>query len=184
MGMRLPFKAVVLAVLAFSFPQPGYADQITVTFTAFPAAEDRVNTGPSTGFFTFDSSLIPPGGGKVQDSTFGLGATAVDFNWGHIHYTAGNSYSPFSADLGELHFNASGQLLAWVLGGSYSPFTGRGGIYGLFPSNIDDFYAATYAGFGGVSYIRYTLAGDEGVFTGRLMSDSIAAPTPEPSSLW
>src|SRR5689334_17431233 len=54
---------------------PARADSIRVTFTAVPAAGDPVNTAPSTGTFTFDSRLIPAGGGQVQDVS-GLGATA------------------------------------------------------------------------------------------------------------
>ena len=176
--MRSLVKALATGTIALAFSGPALAEPITVRFTAYPAMGDPVNTGPSTGFFVFDSRLIPKGGGKVQDSTFGLGATSVVFTWGNTHYGTGN------ADLGELEFNRSGQLVAWVLGGTYSPFTGIGGIYALLPNPAgDDFFASTFAGIGGGSSIAYTVAGRDGLLTGRLVSDSIAVPTPEPSSL-
>jgi hypothetical protein len=170
-----------IILVCFLFPATSVqADPITVTFTAFPAPGDPVNTGPSMGSFMFDSSLIPPDGGQIQDSTYGLGATSVNFQWGTTLFTRAN------ADLGELQFSSSGQLLAWVLGGTESP-TGRAGIYSYItgpPSAvIDDIFVRTFAGIGGGADITYTLAGIGGSWVGRLVTDSVPAPVPEPTSM-
>ena len=161
-------------------PCPAGADPITVSFTAFPAAGDPVNTVPSSGYFIFDSSLIPPGGGTVQDSTFGLGALEISFRWSSTVWTREN------ADLGELLVSPSGTLLGWVLGGTASP-TGMGGIYSYItePASavIDDIFASSFAGVGGGSGISYTNVGVAGVLHGRLVWDSAPSPVPEPSSL-
>jgi hypothetical protein len=173
---RVALCAFFLAV----FSTPAHAEPIRVTFTAIPAAGDPVNTSPSTGFFTFDSSLIPAGGGTVQDSTFGLGASEVDFRWSRTHFTTAN------ADIGELQFSPAGDLLAFVLGGTASP-TGMGGIYsyiiGPASAVIDDIFVTSFAGVGGASGITYTNAGVEGALHGRLVTDAVPAPVPEPSTI-
>jgi hypothetical protein len=174
--MRIHRALVVVALLVPLAWSPALADPITVTFTAFPAPGDTVNLAPATGFFRFDSGLIPPGGGQVQDSTFGLGALDVGFTWGHTLYTTSN------ADIGELQFSPSGQLLAWVLGGTFSP-SGVGGIYALIPNAIgDDFYAAVFSGVGAGRSITYTLASHQGLLQGKVISDSVPAAVAEPSS--
>ena len=167
---------VLLGLLAL--PSGAAADPITVTFTAFPAAGDPVNTEPSTGYFVFDSSLIPPGGGQIQDSTFGLGALEVNFRWGNTLFTRAN------ADLGELQFKERGQLIAFVLGGTASE-TGIGGIYGLIsgPADrvIDDFFASAF--FQPSGGLLYTNAGFAGVLEGRIEARSLVGPVPEPSTI-
>ena len=175
-------QVLLCALLIVGVAVPAKADPITVTFTVFPAPGDPVNLGQSTGSFIFDSRLIPPGGGQIQDSTFGLGATEVNFRWGTTLFTRAN------ADLGELQFSPSAVLLAFVLGGTASP-TGRGGIYSFItgPASavIDDIFVRSFAGVGGGSGISYTNAGVEGVLHGRLVTDSIPtipAPVPEPTS--
>ena len=169
----------VLLLTAVS-PGPATANPITVSFTAFPAAGDPVNTVPTSGYFVFDSSLIPPGGGTVQDSTFGLGALDIGFRWSSTDWTRGN------ADLGELIFSPSGTLLGWVLGGTASP-SGMGGIYsyveGPASDVIDDIYLSSFAGVGGGSGITYTNAGVAGALDGRLVWHFAPSPVPEPSSL-
>lgn len=156
-------------------PAEAQADPITVTFTVFPAPGDPVNTTRSTGSFTFDSSLIPPGGGQVQD-VFGLDVMDINFFWSSTLWTTAN------AGVGELAFSESGSVLAFVLGGMP---TGRG-IYGWIsaPASqvLDDIFARSFAGVGGAADITYTNAGVAGSLTGRLVSDSLPAPIPEPTS--
>jgi hypothetical protein len=174
------FLACGVLLLTTVSPRPAAADPITVSFTALPAAGDPVNTVPTSGYFVFDSSLIPPGGGTVQDSTFGLGALDIGFRWSSTVWT------PANADLGELLFSPSGTLLGWVIGGTASP-TGMGGIYSYIeaPASevIDDIFASSFAGVGGGSGITYTNAGVAGALDGRLVWHFAPSPIPEPSSL-
>jgi len=156
---------------------PVLAEPITVNFKAFPAPNDPVNRGPSRGFFTFDSSMIPAGGGQVQDSTFGLHVDEIRFQWGSTLWSAAN------ADVGELLFDRSGGLSGFVLGGIKE---GRqGGIYsyttGPPAAVIDDIFASAF--FNPRGSITYTLAGIGGDFQGSLVTDAFASPTPEPASL-
>lgn len=129
-----------------------------------------MTTDPSTGSFTFDSSLIPPGGGQIRNAG-GLGATDINFVWGRTHWTTAN------ADLGELRFSASGELLenGWIIGGF--PL----GIFGQLDSPasavVDDIFVSSFVG------IDYTNAGMEGVLVGRVVTNPAPAATLEPSSL-
>jgi hypothetical protein len=68
----------------------------TVTATNGPLAGDT-----ATGSFTYDTSVIPPGGGYV--SATGL-LTALSFTWDGIAYNAS------TANTGGLDFYSSGQL--------------------------------------------------------------------------
>jgi hypothetical protein len=68
----------------------------TVATTAGPLAGDTAN-----GSFSFDSSVIPAGGGEVD--SVGL-LTSLTLTWDGITYTAAN------ANTGFLSFNASGAL--------------------------------------------------------------------------
>jgi PEP-CTERM motif len=69
----------------------------TVTATAGPLMGDTAN-----GNFSFDSSVIPAGGGEVD--AVGL-LTSLTFTWDGIAYNASN------ANTGLLAFNASGALI-------------------------------------------------------------------------
>jgi hypothetical protein len=170
-----PVAVVVLCGFLIA-ASAAHADPITVTFTAFPAPGDPVNTGPSMGSFTFDSSLIPPGGGKLQNG-FGLGATAIDFRWGSTLFTTAN------ADLGEMEFGSSGQLLSWILGGRATAIFGW--VASPASEVVDDIFVSTFTGStpGGGESINYTLAGIEGLFQGGLITDSPPSPVPEPTSM-
>ena len=69
----------------------------TVTATAGPLAGDTAN-----GSFSYDSSVIPGGGGEVD--AVGL-LTSLTFSWDGIAYTAA------TANTGYLSFNSSGALI-------------------------------------------------------------------------
>ena len=170
LGVRMG-TALLLFVLMAS---PAYADPITVSFTALPAPGDPVNLRPSRGTFTFDSSLIPPGGGDVQN-WLGLEVIDINFHWGHTLFTKAN------AGVGELLFSSSGQLLGWEVGGLSQ------GILGI-PNPplafVDDFWAYTFAGLGGgePNVFLYTVAGHPGSWEGSFVTDSVPA-VPEPSTI-
>jgi hypothetical protein len=158
-----------IAFFALVAPFPAGADPITVTFTAFPSADDAINTGPSTGTFTFDRNLIPLGGGRINNQT-GLGATNIRFVWGHTVWTTAN------ADIGELEFSPSGGLLFWLMGGKTNHLFGMAG--GIASLVVDDFLASASAGGNGM--ILYTNAGYADGLVGLVESDSIV---PEPSTM-
>jgi hypothetical protein len=147
------------------------AEPITVTFTAFPDVRDPVNIGASTGFFTFDSSLIPEGGGRLVHDT-GLGVTEVDFRWGRTLWTAAN------ADLGYLEFGPSGELLGWTLGDSPGIW---GWTYAPAANVVDDIWLNVFTDR--TTRFGYTNAGYEGLLLGRLFTDSASPPIPEPATV-
>lgn len=176
MAARVLCLACAFPLIVFATAPIASADPITVRFEAFPAAGDLINTAPSTGFFTFDSSLIPSAQGQSQQvqNTSGLGATAISFFWGDTLWTTAN------ADLGELRFGPSSELIGFVLGGMPQGF----GIYGYTVSPaalvVDDIFISFFNGGGGISY---TTAGEAGDRSGGLNTPDIESPVPEPSSI-
>ena len=171
MVLRHLFFSFAFLLTVIAAPHSAEADPITVTFTAFPAPGDPVNTGPSTGFFTFDSSLIPEGGGTIFHDS-GLGASEINFNWGRTLWTTAN------ADLGELRFSPSGELLAWILGDSPGIWTWT---YAPAAVVVDEIFVLAFAG--DTQRIGYTNAGYEGLLIGALFTESVAPPIPEPSTM-
>jgi hypothetical protein len=137
------------------------ADPVVVNFRVFPDVADPVNRLPVSGSFRYDTSLIPEGGGQLQNVR-GLGITSLSWSWGSTVWTRAN------ADAGELVFDESGQLTFWILGGLDS------GIFGLL-HGTDDFHM-NHLG------VLYTLAGQAGSFNGRVIADA-PAPVPEPGTL-
>jgi len=107
----------LFAVLSFLTVTP-HADAVLiivdfrVSSGEAPGGLDPVNTFPSTttGSFSFDSSLIPVGGGLVSNSS-GLGASSISFSWDGTLWTTAN------ADLYYLNFAPDGTLTDWGLGG-------------------------------------------------------------------
>jgi hypothetical protein len=166
---HLVFCGFVL--LLFAAAQLARADPITVTFTVFAAPGDLVNIAPSTGSFTFDSSLIPSGGGRLEN-VFGLGATNINFTWSHTLWTTAN------ADLAELRFSRSGRLLAFFLGGL--PAGLNGFRTGPPEAVVDDFAILSFQAASGFGF-QYTNAGNPELLFGGLTTDF--QPTPEPSSI-
>ena len=144
------------------------ADSVTVHFTAYPDPADVLNTSPSTGMFTYDTSLIPPGGGQLQDP-HGLDPSriSISFLWG------GAAYDNSNAGVGTLRFAPDGTLEFWALGGLALNIFG----YTVAPaaSVVDDFHMNP-AGW------NYTLNGIAGSFQGRVDADT-PSTVPEPSSM-
>lgn len=169
---RLFLSAAFLIVVTAAAPGAA-AEPITVTFTVLPDARDPgVNTGASTGSFTFDSSLIPDGGGSLLHDT-GLGATQVNFSWGGKLWTTAN------ADLGYLEFGPSGELLGWTLGDTPGIWSWT---YAPAANVVGDIWLNAFPD--GTTRFVYTNAGLEGLFLGQLFSGSSAPPVvPEPSTV-
>jgi hypothetical protein len=165
-----------LLVLGTSSIAPLWADPITVRFTAIPAPGDPVNTSSSTGFFTFDSSLIPAGGGLVFDRV-ALPIEDFGFAWGHTLWTTTN------AGVAKLLFSASGELTGFFAGGKPA---GIGGLRTDPVSQvIDDFVAIDFSGSFDLftRQFDYTNAGSGEIFRGQITSFGSSAPTPEPSTI-
>ena len=70
---------LTLGYLTLSSATPVRAEPITVNSRRSPRRTTR-STGDRREVFTFDRGLIPPGGGQVQDSTFGLHVNEMSFN--------------------------------------------------------------------------------------------------------
>jgi hypothetical protein len=173
-GLRgWPGVALLGLIALLGLTPAAHADPITVAFTVFPAPGDPVNVASSTGTFTFDSGLIPLGGGRI-DNEAGLGATAVDFSWGTTSWTTA------TADLRTMIFDESGRLEVWDLGGFPS---GIGGIrFAPASEVVDDFYLWASPTF---NYFGYTNAGFGGadVLEGRAVWNQVAPAVPEPATL-
>ncbi|HET9252569.1 MAG TPA: PEP-CTERM sorting domain-containing protein [Candidatus Eisenbacteria bacterium] len=106
---------VVLAALALSFvfgAVPAQAVLITVNFTVRPASTDLSSPPIGSGSFSFDDSLIPPGGGDV----FGfVPIDSASFTW------AGVTWTPSNSRVDVLQFNASGDLIGFRYHGGSAP---------------------------------------------------------------
>lgn len=118
---------LVLAALSLAMAAPAQAVLITVNFSVTGNnALDLANQGvTSNGSFTFDSSLIPAGGGTPA-GPFPY-ESSISFSWDGTTWTSAN------ADVTYLAFDAQGQLTAWRLGGSPSTSSAIGAF-----ANADD----------------------------------------------
>jgi hypothetical protein len=154
------------------------AERITVTFTVAPAAGDPINPAPASGSFSFDSSLIPAGGGVVGPSGAGLGAESIAFSW------SGTAWNNTNADLWTLEFDTSGALSSWFLfGAPLGPgITVAGNVvndFALFPTlPVNGQYEQ--------NRFVYTDVGTPGFSFGTVVAwqvESGPAPVPEPATL-
>ena len=177
-------KRIVLSLLAplllcaVSIPNPAHAVLITVNFSVGGDPSDPVNGSlTGTGSFSFDSIIIPSGGGILFDNTTGLGLSALSFTWD------GHTWSELDADAYNLGFNSGGNLVFWNIGGAPVNFAQLSAL--VYP----DFVLAGAAGGGG-GIFSYTTANSpdrgEGIYTGSVASWSIASappPVAEPGTL-
>ena len=93
-------------------PVATHAALITVNFTVSAASDDPVFAGQTgSGSFSFDGSIAPSGGGQLFNTTTGLGALSLSFNW------AGTAWSTGNADAYRLIFDAGGNLTGWGIEG-------------------------------------------------------------------
>jgi hypothetical protein len=152
----------VVTVLLFAAAPMSSAEPITIRFTLIPDPADRINLDPSHGTFTFDSSIIPAGGGEVMDDAARL-ASDISFRWGSTMWTEENAGVVF------LRFLPSGQVHDFRFGGAPN------GVLAIFHTPIDDFW-------GNSVVMNYTLLGQahEHFFTALVSSPDI--PVPEPAT--
>jgi hypothetical protein len=166
MGARKKLVAVLTITLVLISTTASWADPITVLFTLFPDPADTRSLNSSSGSFTYESSLVPAGGGLVVDDTGNL-ASGISFRWGSTNWTDAN------AGVFALKFGHIGQLLHFRMGGA--PNDIRGLVINPVTDIVDDFFI-------GSPLFSYTLLGtpEERFFIGTVTSPSIV---PEPGTL-
>jgi len=157
----------VLAFTALSSAAP--ASLITVNFTVLADPSDPVFAGQTaSGSFSFNSSLAPPGGGQIFNTTTGLGASSLLFVW------AGTTWTRANADAYRLIFDAAGNLTGWGIEGD--PLGGMTAT--IFP----DFDVNTVTGVPSSFGFSYDYAGR--IFDrGTLETATVRTTVPEPASL-
>ena len=135
------------------------------------AFEVQATGGPlagavADGTFTYDSSIIPSGGGNVNQA--GL-LTQLDFTWNGIHY------DETTANTGFLGFSATGELDTAGFGTNCTA-----GLCSIIPTG-QDVWDVTWNSSASIFF--YITPPSEEVFAGNLtvrMTSSI----PEPGTLW
>lgn len=111
MSRALP--AVLVLALCF-VATPAQAVFITVNFFA-----DIGSLGTGSGSFSFDSSLIPSGGGSVGSlsGTTDL-ASSISFVYTDAQFGTGtHSWDSSNSGVGYLNFDSNGNLIDWQMGG-------------------------------------------------------------------
>lgn len=139
--------AIALLPLASSHAYP-----IQVHFAVVGDPGDPVNAGLTAGgSFTYDSDIIPFGGGTVSNSV-GLNVPTVSFTWD------GHDWNTTNADVYQLSFEADGRLSGWVLGADIN-----GSDCGPGP----DFFVSVIAFSGAVNFV-YSTSPTSGNYSGNL----------------
>jgi hypothetical protein len=179
---RILHPLLALAVVSgLVVPTAARAVLITVDFTVLASPFDPVLSGQTAnGAFSFNSSLIPAGGGDVGNNT-GLGLTAFSLTWN------GHSWSTADADALLLSFDAAGSLTEWLVGGAPNGINTIGagpvpdiGLTAFLPGVIP------IPGFAGQFDYTTENSPTYGIFSGRITSWSVATaatPTAEPGTL-
>lgn len=115
---RWPRVLVCAAIVSLPLlPASSTGNPIRVNFTASADPTDPTLVGAtSTGYFIFDSSIIPYGGGTVSSGVPpGLQLSAISFSWDGQSWTAANACSQI------LTFGSDGALIGWNLQAQVSP---------------------------------------------------------------
>ena len=157
---RSTYLALVAVLLS---PMVANADLITYDFIV--TAPDGPLAGTvESGYFSFDSSIIPAGGGSLYLDNL---LSVVDFTWNGTDYTAA------TANTGQMGFLASGELLYAFFGNNCGA-----GSCNIRPG-YDEWTVDTEYG------LQYSIEGDDGY---RLWFGSVTATlretaVPEPGTL-
>lgn len=132
--MRLILAVLLLSAAFTSDAKPIYVD-FTVTEVFAAGAK---HAGAITGTWSFDDSLVKPGG-LFEDVQHGRRLRTLSFSW------LGKRWHPGNARLARLEFDAEGELRSWIIGGTAI----SGGCSSVsvldcvgVPSNVTDFYLA------------------------------------------
>jgi len=165
--MRL--RAIVLVLLTVALlagPKPARASAVHYNFTV------TANSGPlsgvtSNGNFSFDSSIIPGGGGLV--SATGL-LLSLAFSWNGIAYSAA------TANTGALGFNPAGNLSLVLFGTNCGS-----GLCSVRAGTNQWWLSSGPTSLSGFAYAASQTAG--GIWWGSA-SYSLAPVVPLPASAW
>jgi hypothetical protein len=157
--------ALALAILSLAVAAPANAILYMVNFTVTGAADDPVNNGvTSSGSFSFDSSILPVGGGDVLNPA----TSGFNLTWDGTSWTDANTSTYL------LTSNSNGDLTDLSLFGDPSA-----GLMLLNPS-VDDFI---FFGFSSPSF-HYTREGVDLNYVGSITySVTKGGAVPEPGML-
>ena len=161
---RTVFVALAFVLLTVAGAVPAHAVLITVNLTVTGDANDPVNAGvTANGSFSFDSSIIPVGGGDV----FNPVTSGFNLTWD------GTSWADANTGILQLTFNAAGDLTDLNVFGTPS-----GGLMLLNPA-VDDFGIFTTPAL----VFDYTREGVDGVgYRGTISYTVTTGSAPEPPS--
>jgi MYXO-CTERM domain-containing protein len=166
MSRSLPVVlALALALLSLAVAAPAHAVLYTVNFTVTGAANDPVNNGvTASGSFSFDSSIVPAGGGDVLNPA----TSGFNLTWD------GTSWTDANTTILLLTFNSNGDLTDSSVFGDPS-----GGLLLLNPTVDDIFLDFSSPDF------EYTREGVDGVgyFGTITYSVTTGGAAPEPGTL-
>ncbi len=155
---RSTYLAVVAALLS---PMAANADLITYDFTA--TAPDGPLAGTvESGSFSFDSSIIPAGGGWLFLDDL---LSVVEFTWN------GTDYTEATANTGQMGFLSSGELEFAFFGNSC------GDGYCDIRPGYDDWTVDTEFG------LQYSVAGGDYLWFGSVSAALRETTVPEPGTL-
>lgn len=125
--IALPLLALLLG-FGLVHPSVAHAVLMQVNFTVLTNASDPIYGNQTvSGYFTYDSSIAPAGGGTLNDIVNGLNISDLSLT------LAGHTYSTADAGVSYLAFNSGGNLTDWFMGGTV------GGINGIGSSGTPDF---------------------------------------------
>jgi hypothetical protein len=110
-----------LLLSVFTAPVLAYPIRVNFTVSGDPNDPDLGGT-TSTGYFTFDSSIVPYGGGMIWSNyPPGLEISSISFNWGGHRWTTDDAFSAI------LNFAGDGSLVGFNVQAKLTPgYTGNG----------------------------------------------------------
>ena len=157
-------KSMYLAVVAVLLsPMAANADPITYDFTVTPELGSPLAGSVESGYFTFDSSIIPSGGGMLFLEDL---LTVVEFTWNGTDYTAA------TANTGQMGFLSSGALDFAFFGNSCSA-----GSCNIRPG-LEEWTVDT-----GFNLVQYSVAGGYRLWFGDVSATLRETKVPEPGTL-
>jgi len=103
---------IILATLVLSAAVTANAKPVYVDFTVKQAAPyGELRPGVYTGSWSFDDSLVKPGG-LFEDVYKGRKLDSFSFSW------LGQKWRPSDVRLARLEFDGEGKLRSWIIGGT------------------------------------------------------------------
>jgi len=130
-------RILALTVLLFGAASAADAKQIHVDFVVKQTAPyGDTRPGVYTGTWSFDDSIVKPGG-VFEDVFKGRKLDSFSFSW------LGEEWRPTNVRLARLEFDEKGKVRAWVIGGTaVSGGCGNVGVLDCVgvPAKVTDFY--------------------------------------------